>query len=152
MAILARAIAVNPNSYWAWRWSGNAHLYLGQPEVAIKHYETSLRLSPRSPQWTQNTNIGIAHMFCSRLETAASFLQIGLQENPSYPLANRFLASCYVHLGRIDEAREVVARLRAITPAIMPATVGYRDPAQREMFLSGLRLAAGEDTESKPST
>lgn len=144
MAILARAIAVNPNSYWAWRWSGNAHLYLGQPEVAIKHYETSLRLSPRSPQWNQNTNIGIAHMFCGRLETAASFLQIGLQENPSYPLANRFLASCYVHLGRIDEAREVVARLRAITPAIMPTTVGYRDPAQREVFLSGLRLAAGE--------
>jgi TolB-like protein/class 3 adenylate cyclase len=144
MAILARAIAVNPNSYWAWRWSGNAHLYLGRPEVAIKHYETSLRLSPRSPQWNQNTNIGIAHMFCGRLETAASFLQIGLQENPSYPLANRFLASCYVHLGRIDEAREVVARLRAITPAIMPATVNYRDPAQREMFLSGLRLAVDE--------
>ena len=144
MAILARAIAINPNSYWAWRWSGNAHLYLGQPEVAIKHYETSLRLSPRSPQWNQNTNIGIAHMFCGRLETAASFLQIGLQENPSYPLANRFLASCYVHLGRIDEAREVVARLRAITPAIMPTTVNYRDPTQREMFLSGLRLAAGE--------
>jgi adenylate cyclase len=144
MAILARAIAVNPNCYWAWRWSGNAHLYLGQPEVAIKHYETSLRLSPRSPQWTHNTNIGIAHMFCGRLETAAYFLQLGLQENPSYPLANRFLASCYVHLGRIDEAREVVARLRAITPAIMPPTVGFRDPAQREMFLSGLRVAAGE--------
>ncbi len=146
LAILARSTALNPNSVWGWRFSGIAHLYAGQPEVAIKQLETSLRLSPRSPQWAQNTNIGIAHMFCGRLETAASFLQIGLQENPSYPLAHRFLASCYVHLGRINDARQVVARLRAITPAIIPKTTNYRDPIQREMFLGGLRLAAGEDT------
>jgi adenylate cyclase len=142
LAILARSLAVNPNSFWGWRWSGC--LYNGQPEVAIKHFETSLRLSPLGPQWPQTTGIGIGHMFCGRLETAASFLQVALQENPAYPLANRFLASCYAHLGRIDDARKVVARLRAITPVIVPKVTNYRDPTQREMFLSGLRLAAGE--------
>jgi adenylate cyclase len=50
MAILSRSIAVNPNSYWGWRFSGVGHLCAGQPEVAIKHFETSLRLSPRGPQ------------------------------------------------------------------------------------------------------
>jgi hypothetical protein len=69
---------------------------------------------------------------------------LALQENPSYPLANRFLASCYAHLGRMDDARQVIARLRAITPAIVPKLTNYRDLGQREMFLSGLRLAAGE--------
>jgi hypothetical protein len=83
-------------------------------------------------------------MFCGRLETAVSFLQLAIQENPSYPHSYRFLACCYAHLGRIDDAREVVARLRAITPAIVPKATPYRDPAQREMFLSGLRLAASE--------
>jgi adenylate cyclase len=83
-------------------------------------------------------------MFCGRLEVAASFLQLAVQENPSYPLANRFLASCYAHLGRMDNARDVVSRLRAITPAIVPKVTNYRDPAQREMFMSGLRVAAGE--------
>ena len=144
LAILARSIAVNPNSFWGWRWSGFAHLYNGQPEVAIQHFETSLRLSPLGPQWAETTGIGIGHMFCGRLETAASFLQLALQENPTYPLANRFLASCYAHLGRIDDARQVAARLRTITPAVVPKTNNYRDPAQREMFLSGLRAAAGE--------
>jgi tetratricopeptide (TPR) repeat protein len=144
LAILARSIAVNPNSFWGWRWSGFAHLYSGQPEVAIKHFETSLRLSPRGPRWPQTAGIGIGHMFCGRLETASSFLQLALQENPAYPLANRFLASCYAHLGKLDEARQVIARLRNITPVIVPKVTNYRDPTQREMFLSGLRLAAGE--------
>jgi adenylate cyclase len=152
LAILARSIAVNPNSFWGWRWSGFAHLYNGQPEVAIKHFETSLRLSPLGPQWAETTGIGIGHMFCGRLETAASFLQVALQENPAYPLANRFLASCYAHLGRIDDARQVVARLRAITHVIVPKVTNYRDPTQREMFLSGLRLAASEPNVRRAST
>jgi len=44
----------------------------------------------------------------------------------------------------MDNAREVVSRLRAITPAIVPKVTNYRDPAQREMLMSGLRVAAGE--------
>jgi len=48
-------------------------------------------------------------------------------------------------MGRLDEAREIVARLRAVTPLVMPSEVPYRNPADRELFLSGLRLAAGEE-------
>ncbi|MBV8357432.1 MAG: tetratricopeptide repeat protein [Deltaproteobacteria bacterium] len=79
--------------------------------------------------------------FSGRLDNATANL-LALHENPAYPLANRFLASCYAHLGRLDEAREVVARLRSITPMIVPETVNYRNPSHRELFLSGLRLAA----------
>jgi hypothetical protein len=39
-----------------------------------------------------------------------------------------------------------VARLRTITPLVVPPVTNYRDPQQRELFLSGLRLAAGETT------
>jgi hypothetical protein len=49
-------------------------------------------------------------------------------------------------MGRLDDAREIVARLRAITPVVMPANVPYRNPEHRELYLSGLRLAAGETT------
>jgi hypothetical protein len=47
-------------------------------------------------------------------------------------------------MGRLDEAREVVERLRAITPVVIPSVIVYRNPEHRELFLSGLRLAAGE--------
>ena len=47
-------------------------------------------------------------------------------------------------MGRLDEAREIVTRLKIITPAVVPSVVPYRNPEHRELFLSGLRLAAGE--------
>jgi hypothetical protein len=72
---------------------------------------------------------------------------VGLRpEVPSHPLPYRYLAACYAHMGRIDEARKIIARLRAITPVVMPAASEYRIPEHRELFLSGLRLAAGETT------
>jgi pentatricopeptide repeat protein len=56
------------------------------------------------------------------------------------------LASCYAHMGRLDEARAVIERLRAIAPNVMSSFVPYTNPEQREFLLSGLRLAAGEET------
>jgi hypothetical protein len=48
-------------------------------------------------------------------------------------------------MGRISEAQDVVKRLRAITPAVIPPDILYLRSAQdRELYLSGLRLAAGE--------
>jgi hypothetical protein len=47
-------------------------------------------------------------------------------------------------MGRLDDAREIVSRLRAITPALMEPATRYRKPELRELFLSGLRLATGE--------
>ena len=144
IAIVDRSLAVNPSSFYGWRWSGFLRLYNGQPAVAIEHFETSLRLSPRGPRWAQTTGIAIGHFFGGRLERAASTLVLALQENPAYPLANRFLASCYAHLGRFNEARTVVDRLRLITPLVVPEVTNYRDPTHSELFLSGLRLAAGD--------
>ena len=70
-----------------------------------------------------------------------------LQEHPGWPPAYRFLAACSAHMGRLDDAREVVQRLRAITPLIVPKDAKqWRNPEQREFYLSGLRLAAGEET------
>jgi hypothetical protein len=48
-------------------------------------------------------------------------------------------------MGRFDEAQKIVKRLRTITPVVVPSVVPYRDPEHRELFLSGLRLAAGEE-------
>jgi adenylate cyclase len=73
-------------------------------------------------------------------------LLLAIQDNPSSPNPYRFLAACYAHMGRLDDAREVVARIRTITSAVMPDAGFLRDTEQRELYLSGLRLAAGETT------
>jgi hypothetical protein len=47
-------------------------------------------------------------------------------------------------MGQLDDARETVARLRAITSVVIPDASYLRNPEHRELFLSGLRLATGE--------
>ena len=69
-----------------------------------------------------------------------------LQEQPGWVPTSRFLAACYAQMGRLDEAREIVARMRAITPVVMPNVVYLRSAEHRELYLSGLRLAVGEET------
>jgi hypothetical protein len=48
-------------------------------------------------------------------------------------------------MGLLEEAREILRRLRAIT-TVAPNLIRYRKPEHRELLLSGLRLAAGEAT------
>jgi hypothetical protein len=49
-------------------------------------------------------------------------------------------------MGRLDEARAVVGRLRAITPFVMPNASYLRKAEHRTLFVSGVRLAMGEET------
>jgi len=71
-------------------------------------------------------------------------LLLAIQEDPSFPEQYRFLAACYAHMGRLDDAREIVKRLRAITSVVIRDASYLRNAEHRELFLSGLRLAAGE--------
>jgi hypothetical protein len=52
--------------------------------------------------------------------------------------------ACHAHLGQLDEAKITIERLRAPTPVVLPNADHWRDPEQREFYLSGLRLAMSE--------
>ena len=49
-------------------------------------------------------------------------------------------------MGRLGEAREIVEQLRGIAPVVIRDRGPLRNPEQRELYLSGLRLATGETT------
>jgi adenylate cyclase len=89
-------------------------------------------------------SIGVSHFFARRFEDAAAMLLRSLQEHGGWAPTYRFLAACYAHMGRLDEARETIKRLQAVTPVVVPDASHWRNPEHRELFLSGLRLAAGE--------
>jgi len=88
--------------------------------------------------------IGEAHFFKHEFAEAAPKLLQSVQENPGYPHSYRVLAACYAQMGRLDEARQIIARLRVLTPDLVPSAAQLRSPADRDLFLSGLRAAAGE--------
>jgi adenylate cyclase len=121
-------------------------LWVGQPDLAIKHFETGLRLSPRVRMHDPFLGIGVGQFFARRLDEAKTTLLRSLQENPNWVPTCRFLASCYAQMGRLDEAREIIKRLRMLTDVVVPRATHWRNPEHREFYLSGLRLAASEAT------
>jgi TolB-like protein/class 3 adenylate cyclase/tetratricopeptide (TPR) repeat protein len=139
-----RALALNPSFARGWHISGVLRHWAGQPDTAIEYLETALRLSPRARVGPTQFLIGCAHFASRRFDLAAPKLLLAIQEDSSHPEAYRTLAACYAHMGRLDEARAIVARLRAITSQIVLSAVQLRDPEYRELYLSGLRLAMGE--------
>jgi len=120
MALVDRALALNPNYARGWDCSGVLRLWAGQPDISIEHVEASLRLSPRVQVGGSQLNIGAAHFLARRFAEAVPKLTLAIQDNPRFPQPYRYLAACYAHMGRLDEAREIVARLRAITPVVVP--------------------------------
>jgi adenylate cyclase len=146
MALVDRALALNPNYARGWYIGGTLRLWAGHPDNTIEHIEAALRLSPRARIGASLLNIGAAHFLSRRFDEAVPKLLLAIQEDPSFPQPYRFLAACYAHMGRLDDARAIVGRLRAITPVVMPDASELRNAEQRELYLSGLRLAAGEKT------
>jgi len=71
-------------------------------------------------------------------------LRRSLQHRPGWVPNYRFLAACCAQMGRLDEARDILRQLRGITPVVVPPASHWRNLEQRELYLSGLRLAAGE--------
>jgi adenylate cyclase len=144
MALVDRALALNPNYARGWQISGNLRVRAGYPDVAVEHMEAAMRLSPRARIDSSLTNLGLAHMLCRRFDKAVPQLLLVMQADPGNPSPYRFLAACYAHMGRLDDAAEIVARLRAITPVVVPDASYLRNAEHRELFLSGFRLALSE--------
>jgi hypothetical protein len=71
-------------------------------------------------------------------------LLLAIQDDPSYSVPYRVLALCYADMGRLGDAQEIVERLRAITSVVIPDARYLRKPEHRQLFLSGIRLAAAK--------
>jgi adenylate cyclase len=144
IALVDRALALNPSFARGWYIAAILRNMAGQCVQAIENAEAALRLSPRGGFGQVYNVIGAALFFSRRFDEAIPKLRLAIEDDPSFPQPYRFLAACYAHMGRFDEACAIVRRLRAITPVLAAGASPYRNPELRELFLSGLRLAAGE--------
>src|SRR6516225_9546108 len=91
IGLMDRSLELNPSFAHGWRWSGWIRLYAGQADLAIEHFQTSLRLSPRDRTAGRLTGIGIAHFFSRRFDDAAATLLVSLGELPAHATPYRFL-------------------------------------------------------------
>jgi TolB-like protein len=146
ITLVDRALALNPSFARGWHTSGVLRTWAGQSDIAIEHIETSLRLNPRGRTGMSLFVIGAAHFLSRRFDQAAPKLLLPITEDPSFLLPYHWLAACYAHMGRLAEARDVIWRLRSITPVVVTSESYLRNAEHRELLMSGLRLAADETT------
>ena len=147
LTLIDRSLEINPSFAIGWARSAWLRLWNGQTDLAIEHFEKSLRLNPRRKA-PSSFGIGVAHFFARRLNKAEAMLLLSLQESPNWAPTYRFLASCFAHMGRSRDAQDMVRKLRELTPVLIPIAEHWRIPEDREFYLAGLRLAAGEATQT----
>jgi adenylate cyclase len=143
IALIDRALVLNPSFAFGWYWSGWLRLFAGHVDLAIQHFETSMRLNPRGQRGFHLAGVGMAHFVNHRFDDALAALRISLEEVPAFIPTYRTLAACYAHMGRLDEAGATIKRLLALTAVVQPTVSPFRNPEHGELFRSGLRLAAG---------
>jgi len=147
IALVDRALTLNPSFARGWYISGALRIWAGDLEAGIERIEAALRLSPHTRVGYANALIGSAYVLGGRFAEALPKLLLATQEDVTSPLF-RLLAVCYAHMGRLDEAREIVARMRSLNAAavVMHPYSNLRKPEHRELMVTGLRLALGELT------
>jgi hypothetical protein len=144
-ALVDRSLVFNPNFAHGWHVSGALRQWAGQPDIAIEHVEAALRLSPHRIGSSLSV-IGRAHLLAVVL--TRQYRNCSSRSRRTRVIRPRIVGSPPVTRiwGGSDKAREIVQQLRAITSVVIPDVSHYRNAEQRELFLSGLRLAAGEAT------
>jgi adenylate cyclase len=138
-----RAVALNPNSFYAWHARGWVYGNAGLPEEAVQSFERAIRMSPVDPRLPL-TFVGMAAAYIElrRFDDAIVAGKKALRQNPSYSGAYCNLAAALTHLGRDAEAREAAARVLETDPAFtISAYIARGGQSNRKLLIEGLRKA-----------
>jgi TolB-like protein/class 3 adenylate cyclase len=147
LSAIERALGLNPNSALAWTFCGWLHSYSNRPALAIEALQRAMRLSPLDPQrWMFYGGLALAHLAAGRHEEAVEWADRALHENPRATAVVEYKAAACGHLGRVDDGRECVRRLRELRPWSTIASVkeligAHTSPKVLAIYIEGLRKA-----------
>jgi adenylate cyclase len=114
---LDRAVAVGPNSALAWTMRGLTVGLLGDAEEAVRCGERAQRLSPLDPfAFFHQALLAQAYYISGRLEEAISLGLRVIARCEPFTSNLRLLTVALMTAGRVDEARDMAARLLAADP------------------------------------
>ena len=144
LALLDRALALNPNSAAGHERRGWVLCHAGRPEAALAPFRAALRLSPLdSTTFRFESGLGLALAMAGEPEAALPPLRRAMADAPAWTSSHRTLAASLALLGHSDEARALADELRRREPAagtrdwLRP----FADSAGRRRLVEGLRLA-----------
>jgi len=144
---IERALMLNPNSADAWSVCGWAQAFCNRPAAAIEALQRAMRLSPVDPRrWSFEGGFALSHLVAGRYEDAIEWANRALDAQPRSPAVVGYKAVACGHLGRVEEGRASVARLRELRPGFTVASAEkalgkFASPEVLAIFLEGYRKA-----------
>ena len=148
IALIDRALVLNPNLATAWYASGTVRAFRGgEPDLAIEHLQRAMRLSPFDPfMFTMQGVTAFAHFFADRYDEASSWAEKAFWERPNILATLRIAAVSNAYAGRLEEARKAVARALELDPEMRLSNLRdrigtFRRPEDFAKYADGLRKA-----------
>jgi tetratricopeptide (TPR) repeat protein len=140
------ALALNPSASIAYHFLACALTFDGQAAAAVPKLAAILDIDPRFAFLPATlADLGLAKLLTGEPETALSFLERSLVEQPSNVRVWQRKTVTLAHLGRIEEAEGSLAQLLKLQPsfsaAYVSATYPFRDPAHAAIVADGLHKA-----------
>ena len=142
---IQRALALTPNSPIVLSLGGLVNAYAGQFDIAIKHAEASLRLSPFDPmRFVAELAAAYGHFFTERYDDAGDAAQRSAHINPQFPPAIALIVASRTR-GRQPQAAQAAAeRLLSLNPSFRVGDyvrIGRFAPDLNEQYAAALREA-----------
>ncbi len=144
MAEYERALELNSNDASLLAEMVNILVQTGRAEEAIAQSKLAMRINPHYPDWYL-WNLGWAQYFAGDYEDALASLK-RMSNPPNGSL--RTLAAVLVRLGRVEEARTVIAAFREKAPDFTVATMenfAFQNRTYLERWMEDLRTAGLPD-------
>jgi len=140
---LTHALEANPNEPLAWLHRAITHAWRGRGPEAVQCADRALSLSPLDPMiYYFNSLAGMANLVAERYDRAIELSMRSLRENQLHTPTLRTLAAALALSGRLEEARNAMAKLRAFEPGltarVLRARYPGRDSPQAACFIGAL--------------
>jgi TolB-like protein len=146
IALLDRAVLLNPNLAPAWFLGGFLRALHGETDAAIEHLARAARLSPLDPEmFRMQAGMALAHFFAGRIDAASAWAEKAVGNLPSFLAAVALAGASHALAGRTDKAKFAMQRLRTLDPSLRVSNLKDWLPIHRPedlvRFADGLRMA-----------
>jgi len=141
-----KALDLNPNKPSALTSLGELYGYLGKPDEAVEYFKAARTLDPFfEPSWYWRM-LGIVFFVAQRYDEAIT----SFKKSPHIPFwAHSYLAACYAHMDRMEEAKSHAAEALRLEPNFSVIHSAAKDPfkrdADRQRLIEGMRKAGLPD-------
>jgi TolB-like protein len=146
IALLDRALVLNPNLAAAWFLGGFLRVWHGESDGAIEYFGRAMRLSPLDAEtYRMQAGMAMAHLFAGRFDMASSWAEKAFRDLPSFLMVVSIIAASHALAGRTDAGRRAMDHLRQLDPALRISNLRDWLPIHRPedlaTFSDGLRRA-----------